>query len=179
MTLRLRFATGDSVISNAIRAGERDGWCTHVEAVMPDGFYLGAHFDGGVEERLVGYDKTTMTRELFVDLDFAVDIPPRLWHVLKSGVPLIPDYQVINVYEGKFYKFLRDQLGKPYDLTAVAGLAIGRDWRELDSWFCSELIAAALESCGYLPKLSAADSHISPRDLLLVLSGRMVIPDAT
>jgi len=47
--IRLRFVTGDDWISNAIRVGERDGWCTHVEAVMPDGTLLGAHLDGGVQ----------------------------------------------------------------------------------------------------------------------------------
>jgi hypothetical protein len=158
--IRLRFVTGNSWVSNAIRAGERDGWCTHVEAVMPDGTLLGAHLVGGVQARLVGYDKAEMTRELFVEL-----------HAADATI-YAPDI------ENVFYIFLRTQLGKPYDTEAVLGLGVGRNWRNADSWFCSELIAAALETCGYLPRLSAADNHISPRDLLLVLSGRVSIPDA-
>lgn len=40
------------------------------------------------------------------------------------------------------------QLGKPYDLTGVIAIAIHRDWRSTDSWFCSELIAWAFEKAG-------------------------------
>jgi hypothetical protein len=159
--IRLRFVTGNSWISNAIRAGERDGWCTHVEAVMPDGTLLGAHLDGGVQARPAGYDKADMTRELFVALDTGIG-----------------GFDGTTKQDRGFWDFLRAQLGKPYDTGAVLGLGVGRNWRTADSWFCSELIAAALEICGYLPKLSAADNHISPRDLLLVLSGRVSIPDA-
>ena len=37
------------------------------------------------------------------------------------------------------------QEGKPYDLTAIFGILTDRNWRAEDSWFCSELIAAAFE----------------------------------
>ena len=107
-----------------------------------------------------------MTRELIVELS----IPERL---ANGQIPLLD-----RLVEETFFNFLRAQIGKPYDTDAVLGLGIGRNWREPDSWFCSELQAAALEASGYLPKLSAADNHISPRDLLLVLSGRVSIPDA-
>lgn len=166
--IHIRFVTGTGFISNAIRMGERDGWCTHTEVQMPDGTLLGAHIDGGVEARPPGYDKATMTRELFVELSFGNFVD-----TIGSG-----RQAAIDAMETKFYGFLRAQLGKPYDITAIAGLALNRSWREADSWFCSELVAAALEFCGYLPKLSAADNHISPRDLLLVLSGRIPIADA-
>jgi hypothetical protein len=147
--IRIRFVTGNDLISNAIRAGERDGWVTHVEAVAPGGCLIGAHFDGGVQARPPGYDRSSMSRELFVDLECEN-----------------PD---------AFHSFLNAQIGKPYDLAAVVGYGLARDWRKSDAWFCSELIAAALEECGYLPRLSAPDYHISPRDLLLVLSGRIAI----
>ena len=159
--IRLRFVTGDDWVSNAIRFGERDGWCTHVEAVMPDGALLGAHLDGGVQARPAGYDKGRATRELIVDL-----------------VDLHEAVEFPDTAERKFYDFLRAQIGKPYDLTALAGAALNRDWHQDDSWFCSELQAAALEHCGYLPRLAAIDSHVSPRDLLLVLSGRISISNA-
>jgi hypothetical protein len=166
--IHIRFVTGSDFISNAIRIGERDGWATHAEVVMPDGTLLGAHIDGGVQARPAGYDKTKMTRELIVELSFGnfVDI-------VGSG-----RQDAIDRMEDAFYTFLRAQLGKPYDVSAIAGLALDRDWRLADSWFCSELVAAALEQCDYLPKLSAADNHISPRDLLLVLSGRVPIANA-
>ena len=154
--ITLRFVTGTDFVSRAIRAGERDGWCTHVEALMPDGTLLGAHLDGGVMPRGVGYDKTTMARELYVSLP-------------NTAETFVAD---------KFHDFLRAQIGKPYDALAIAGFVLDRDWRETDSWFCSELIAAGLEACGYLPPLSAIDNHVSPRDLLLVLSGRFKIDGA-
>ena len=40
--------------------------------------------------------------------------------------------------------FLIAQVGKPYDGEAILAFAFGRDWREPDSWICSELQAAAL-----------------------------------
>ena len=166
--IRIRFVTGNDLISNAIRAYEHDGWATHVEAVMPDGSLLGAHLDGGVMARAVDYDKGTRTRELIVEL-CEDDSHCALTGNVPQEIARIPD---------RFHAFLRAQVGKPYDMTAIMGLALNRDWREPESWFCSELQAAALEACGYLPKLAAADNHISPRDLLLVLSGRVPIPNA-
>lgn len=160
--IRIRFVTGNDWLSNAIRFGERDGWATHAEAVMPDGSLLGAHLAGGVQIRPAGYDKATMTREAIIELWLA-----------PNNVFAVEDAMTRTAWD-----FLNAQVGKPYDTTAIAGLALDRDWRETDSWFCSELMTAALEACGYLPRLAAADNHISPRDLLLVLSGRIAIPNA-
>ena len=42
----------------------------------------------------------------------------------------------------------RSQIGKPYDTTAITGLALRRDWQEADSWFCSELVAWAAQAAG-------------------------------
>jgi uncharacterized protein YycO len=42
----------------------------------------------------------------------------------------------------------RSQVGKPYDLTALIGLLMHRDWQEEDSWFCSELVAWAFAQGG-------------------------------
>ena len=54
-------------ISEAIRLRE-NFWASHVEAVKPAGKYLGAHRDGGVQARDVGYDAGVLRQELFVDL---------------------------------------------------------------------------------------------------------------
>ena len=44
-------------------------------------------------------------------------------------------------------QFLKAQIGKPYDWTALAGFLMWRDWSETDSWYCSELaIAMAIAS---------------------------------
>jgi hypothetical protein len=59
------------------------------------------------------------------------------------------------------------QIGKPYDWTAILGIVAHRDWREDDSWICSELVAWAFETAGS-PLLNAKHlNRITPRDLLL------------
>lgn len=42
----------------------------------------------------------------------------------------------------------RSQLGKPYDLLGCAGIYFHRSWQDDDAWFCSELVAWALEQGG-------------------------------
>lgn len=73
--------------------------------------------------------------------------------------------------EEEFHAFLHEQIGKPYDWEAIIAFAVHRNWRMHDAWFCSELIAAALESSAWFPEpLSEAVNEITPRDLLLILS---------
>jgi uncharacterized protein YycO len=149
----LRFVTGNALISRAIRTAEYGFWASHVEAQMPDDTLLGAHFDGGVLARKVGYDKADTTREMFVHLP------------------------ATTIQDDAFHAFLRGQLGKPYDLTAVEAIPVARDWTTPNAWFCSELQAAALRACGWFAcDLAAQFSKITPRDLLLILSGRVVLP---
>lgn len=141
--IRLQFVEGTDLGSKAIQVFER-GWPSHVNAVLPDGSLLGALLDG-VKIRPADYDH---------------------W----------PKQQVVSLHtfpdeEDAWYSFLKAQVGKPYDKLAIAAFTIQRDWREPDSWFCSELIAAALEACGFFPgKLSTPGNEITPRDLLLLVS---------
>jgi hypothetical protein len=151
-TVKIRFVTGNDWASDLVRIGQHDGWCTHVETILPDGSLLGAHLVGGVAIRPAGYDKYTMVRELTVPLDLAD--------------------------ADAYYTFQHEQVGKMYDTTGITGLMLDRDWRQTDSWFCSELVAAGLEQCGFLPPLAAVANHITPRDLLLILSGRQLIEGA-
>jgi hypothetical protein len=78
----------------------------------------------------------------------------------------------------KYSGFMQEQDGKPYDWRAIASFAMGqrvwraRDWREDDSWFCSELIARALEVAGVIRfPAGIAASFITPRDLWLLVAG--------
>lgn len=151
--INLRFCTGNGPISRAIRMAEYGFWASHVEAVMPAGNIIGAHADGGVMAREPGYDKGSSTKEAFVSLE------------------------TDDATEQRFCEFMRAQVGKPYDFSAIAGFMLGRNWRENDSWFCSELVTAALEHSGWMPTLCAGAGHISPRDLMLVLSARVSIPN--
>jgi len=151
--ITLRFVGGNDTIAELIRAGSYGYWATHTEALMPEGTLLGAHFDGGVMARPRGYDADKFDREEYVQL------------------------VAIRSIEDAFHTFLRSQLGKLYDMEVIEAIAasalIGeRDWRTPDSWICSELIAAALEACGWLPKLATDINHLTPRDVRLILSGR-------
>jgi hypothetical protein len=149
--IRPRFVTCNDAVSAGIRAFEYGFWASHVEALMPDGTLLGAHYDGGVQARPRDYDRGQFTRELYVDL---------------------PADQAMT---DRFHAFLRAQIGKPYDLEAIAGLVAQREWRNPNAWFCSELIIAGLEHCGWLPALATEISRITPRDGLLIVSARVAI----
>lgn len=149
ITIRFVTTSGDPV-SDGIRKFEFGFWATHVEALMPDGTLLGAHADGGVMARPATYDKNKFSREMYVEL------------------PATPQQA------DSFHQFLREQLGKPYDFIGIAGIALGRDWQSPDRWFCSELIAAALCHCGvFPPHLATEFNHVTPRDVLLIVSGRI------
>ena len=122
--IRLQFVLGRGICSAAI-AWFSAGTFSHVDAVLPDGYLLGARSDRiggkapGVQIRPPGYEKwkSRVVMTLAVDRDT----------------------------EAAFLRFLNAQIDKPYDSTAIWGFATGRDWRNPDEWFCSELQTAALE----------------------------------
>jgi hypothetical protein len=148
MSIRIRFVTDDDVVSAGIRVAEYGFWASHCESVMPNGSLLGAHFDGGVQTRPSNYDATKWVKQLFVD---------------------VPSF---GTQEQDFYDFLNHQLGKPYDIGGIAGFVSQRDWRLPNAWFCSELMAAALEESALMTPVATEVYHITPRDLLLILSSR-------
>ena len=136
--------------SRAIQIFSR-GWPSHVDNVLADGTLLGARSDSvggmppGVQIRPANYEVWTKTQSIRLNATAA--------------------------QETTWLNFLTAQIGKPYDKLAIAAFAVERDWREDDAWFCSELAAAALESCGWFPKpLANTVNEITPRDLLLAVS---------
>jgi hypothetical protein len=129
---------------------------SHVGALLPDGSELGARSSrigavpAGVQTRPPAYEewKRTLTVKL-----------------LSS-----------DVQRAAFWTFLKEQIGKPYDLAAIFGFASDRNWREPDAWFCSELQARALEVCGWFSfPLELARYKITPGDLLLAVSAKVKI----
>ncbi|SHG92531.1 hypothetical protein [Bradyrhizobium erythrophlei] len=150
--ITIRFVTGHDLVSDGIRAFEYGFWATHVEALMPDGTLLGAHAEGGVLARPHDYDKSVFTRELYVSIPATA------------------------AQTDAFHSFLRSQIDKPYDFKAIAGIALERDWQSTNAWFCSELQAAGLcrpEVAIFPPHLATEFNHVTPRDLLLIVSGRI------
>jgi hypothetical protein len=151
----LQFSYARSIGAEAIRLFSR-GWPSHVDIVLPTGSLLGARSDAigavppGVQIRPPGYEIWTQTE--IVRLEPVAD------------------------EESNFLAFAAAQIGKPYDELAIAAFPVGRDWRETDSWFCSELVAAALETCRWFPRpLANGANEITPRDLLLAVSPWMTL----
>ena len=153
--IRLRFVTCNDAISYMIRAAE-DFWASHVEAVMPDGSgYLGAHADGGVAIRPVGYDKATLMRELFVELP------------------------ATTVQTVAFYDELKQHIGQPYDFEAILGFVTRSEMHSKKHKICSALQAGALNKSWFSAPLCRPTYEISPADLMLILSAQIAIPGGT
>ena len=164
--IRVRFVTSADPVSWLIRAAEMGFLFSHVECVMPDGTMLGAHADGGVQARPSGYDAAYNPIETIVEV-------------------LSPSDK-----EAAFHDFLLAQIGKPYDMGAIAALAgreawateeailadLQKPWETPDRWICSELIDDALEVAGVLPRSPIKPSTRTPRDVYQRLSGVCTIP---
>jgi hypothetical protein len=151
----LQFVASDGITSSLIEWFSH-GRFSHVDAVMPDGRLLGSqgHAIGavpaGVQIRPANYE-TFAARQV----------------VTLTATP---------EQEAAFWAFVKAQIGKPYDTTAIAGFVAGRNWREDDSWMCSELQSAALEAAGFFAHpLCAPTNRITPDDLELVLSALVTI----
>lgn len=147
--IKLQFVC-EKAISSQVIAWFSAGHFSHVDALLDDGYLLGARSDRvggippGVQIRPPGYAK------------FSVRV---VFHV-----PATPA-------QGQIYReFLEAQLRKPYDSKAIWGFLFNRNWREPDSWICSELQAAALEAAGVVPELYLAANKITPVSLALATS---------
>jgi hypothetical protein len=166
--IRLRFVTGNSAISALIRAQERTTMPfipSHVEAYIPPGIlsapagqaaegYLGAHYDGGVMLRPIGYDAATMTNELLLDLP------------------------ADDAQTAAFHAYLSSKIGAPYDWKSILDFIDPlHDIHDRQHVICSALQTLALRKCSWFPGPLPVPAHqISPRDLLLTIGGRVAIP---
>ncbi len=145
--ITLRFVSHPGPFDLLVKAAQLGYWASHVDALMPDGNFISSRFTDGVQIRPRDYDKNQFTRDQ--------------WFNIIST----------KEEEAKFYDFLKAQVGKPYDSLAIIAFLFSRDWQAPDSWFCSELPAAALSACGLFPKtLAVGFNRITPRDLALITS---------
>lgn len=157
--IQLQFVRGADIASSVI-AWFSQGNFSHVDAVLSDGNLLGARNDS-VGGRPPG-----------------VQIRPPDYAPFPVKVRM--DIPSTSPQEAAFYAFLDEQLGKPYDTEAIWAFAAGRNWRETDSWICSEVISAAGESAVIFPPLYLAANKITPVACALAFSavGGAVIGDA-
>jgi uncharacterized protein YycO len=121
---------------------------SHVDILLPNGNLLGARDDSvggqlsGVWIRRPNY--VTWIRRVVIEIPCS-------------------DAQAATAYA-----FANAQVGKPYDTTAILAFIAGRNWREPDSWFCSELFMASVETAGICDQLYSPVNKIMPTPAALV-----------
>ena len=147
--VRFQFVLGRGLSSKVI-AWYSSGHFSHVDIILPDGRLLGARSDApggtrtGVQIRPAFYEK--WNQRVIMGIETSVD------------------------QERSFYDFLMPQVGKPYDSTAIWGFVAGRDWRNDDAWYCSELGTAAIEVANICPVLYTPRNKVTPAALATVMS---------
>lgn len=140
----LSFSRKHTVSSNLIKFFTWSPW-SHIDAIMEDGSFVGSFFK-------------------------------KHGPLQRSGVVVhdgsdIGEYSIrelcINLDEQKYYQFLTDQIGKSYDWTSYLGFLFRSDkWDAPDSWFCSELIAAAINYATNKQVFSIGANRITPVEIL-------------
>ena len=147
--ITLAFFSGTGISSRAIEWFSA-GNLSHVAAVMPDGNYLDSRSDceGAAAP--------------------GVQIRPRAIEGKEEAVRFV--IPCTEQQEKLFWEFLHSQVGKPYDVPGILAFVTNRDWREPDSWFCSELDSAALEYAGIVKRLYLPANKVTPVALALVAS---------
>ena len=149
--MKLQFVLGSGLSSRLIAwYGQGYGGWSHVDAILSDGSLLGARSDkvggqpAGVHVRPPGYERWVRTQ--------VVDIPSTptedfLWE-----------------------RWLRTQIGAPYDQQAIISFALGRRSHGEGRWICSALQTGALYQVRKLHGLPVPDSQVTPDALFLIVT---------
>ena len=135
------YGTNNSPVSWLIRAATM-GKYSHCGVLDDDGQVIHSTFSKGVHRRTLEWFKSTYSTNFY-------------------SYVVCPD-------EAGAMRFLKAQLGKPYDWTALLKLVFQRDWQENDSWFCSELVEAAVVA-GNNQRFRDAVQRITPHQSWSVL----------
>jgi len=163
----IRLVTSDDQLSKLIRmqAGVSMPFTpSHAECRSQDGkFYIGAHFDGGVAARPVGYDAASL-----------MTLPDGSKSERIVSLPCTPEQ------EAAFYAFVHSKIGEPYDWKSILGFAApDLHMHLLDHIICSAFMGAGLRTkgCEIFPwPMTVPFHHVTPRDLFLILSTHVEIP---
>jgi uncharacterized protein YycO len=122
-TVTLIYRRSYTIGSILIRLASWFGPYSHVGAITPDGKYV---IEATISK---GVTKTTLSE-----------------FEKKSSKSKIVLTQCPN--PDKFYQFLEDQIGKPYDWGSIFGIVSREKWDSPDKWQCAELIEVALKYSG-------------------------------
>ena len=132
--ISLRLINEAKLHSALIRWFSWSDW-NHVDFALPDGTFLGARIEGGVQIRPANY--TSPRRSLYLGVSLGAELEARiLW-------------------------LARQQIGKPYNLLGILGFPLRRDFGDGKSFFCSQLVAWCFDQAPY-PLLIAKPDRISP-----------------
>lgn len=118
---KIRFITESGFVSGGIRFVTESRW-SHVDIILPDGTYLGARSEGGVQIRPANYCVPTRER--------------------RYAIPV--EAEALE----KMLTFAHAQIGKGYDFSDIAGILLREDWNSSDKWDCSMLATATAEAGG-------------------------------
>ena len=149
--IALLFSRGTDLGGRAIEWFGHGAAFSHVDSALSTGRLLGARSDvvGGAPAGVQIRDPSYLGAEMTLRVSLVTD----------------------KAMEDAYYAFLQAQIGKPYDEGGILAFIDGRNWRTPDSWFCSELVSAGLEQCGYFRfPLATPTNKMTPPDLLLALS---------
>lgn len=118
---KIRFITEDDFISNAIRFVTFSEW-SHVEIITETGTYLGAHADGGIQERPADYAKVSKER--------------------RYEVP------VTDEQYDRMMAFAYSKIGTPYNFATCAGMFLRKNFSTKGSEICSMFVFDVLVEAG-------------------------------
>lgn len=117
-SIRVRFITTDSFVSAAIRK-LTGSLFSHVEIGTPEGTWIGAHIEDGIQNRPANYCNPTR--------EYVYDIPCLDWQA------------------GALLGWARKQIGTKYNVKTIVGIALGaRSLTSPSKFICSQFVADGL-----------------------------------
>jgi len=133
------------------------GPASHVDSITPTGlnWALPGMLYGARADRVGGQPPGVWVR------------PPGYTRLSWRCVATIP---VTDDQWFEFWSAERAKFGLPYDKTAIWGFAAGRNWRETNSWFCSEKQIDSAEKAKIVQPLPGLVSKVTPAGAINIVS---------
>lgn len=142
--IKFRFITDPGFSSWLIRWWS-DSEYSHVDLALPDGTFLGARLDGGVQIRPNDY--ILPTKELWLGLELGTDL------------------------ESKIYDYAKSKIGTPYDWRNILSFGFDQDYHSGEhGYICSVFAYDILKAFNVQPIRLAYSSQCTPGDLTLSLN---------
>ncbi len=122
--------------------------------------------------RLVTWSKWSHVALLLGDGTAIEAVWPRVRRVREQDLFAAYDkHRVVDIHcvdEEAARLAAMSQVGKPYDLSAIFGLLMHRDWQSRSKWFCSELVTWTLAEGGLTLFRGEDMSRITPQHLWML-----------